>query len=128
MMWSSRISAIFIRPVAAKRPDLWRTFRGWRQGFRGCETRSIITEIEIDGAHRFTAKRVRSEIKIKMNTPVSEDALAEARQKIIDLTRRFGYNDVSIEFRLNVDRNARHLRAVFTINEGEQGHGQSCSI
>jgi len=85
------------------------------------QTRSIITEIEIDGAHRFTAKRVRSEIKIKMNTPVSEDALTEARQKIIDLYRRFGYNDVGVEYHLDVNETHGTSRAIFTINEGEKG-------
>ena len=51
------------------------------------------------GASFQTAKRVRREIKIKMNKPASEDALVEARQKIIDLYRRFGYNDMSVEYR-----------------------------
>ena len=85
------------------------------------QTRSIVTEIEINGAHGFTAKRVRSEIKIKMNTPVSEDALTEARQKIIDLYRRFGYNDVGVEYHLDVNETHGTSRAIFTINEGEKG-------
>ena len=38
------------------------------------QTRSIVTEIEIDGAQSFSAKTLRNEIKIKINTPVSEDA------------------------------------------------------
>ena len=85
------------------------------------QTRSIVNEIEIDGAHRFTAKRVRSEIKIKMNTPVSEDALTEARQKIIDLYRRYGYNDVDVKYHLDVNETHGTSRAIFTINEGEKG-------
>jgi outer membrane protein insertion porin family len=85
------------------------------------QTRPIITEIEIDGAQRFTAKRVRSEIKIKMNTPVSEDALSEGRQKIIDLYRRFGYNDVGVEYHLDTDESHGTSRVIYTISEGEKG-------
>jgi outer membrane protein insertion porin family len=85
------------------------------------QTRSIVTEIEIAGAQRFSAKKIRREIKIKMNAPVSENALTEARQKVIDLYRRFGYNDVGVEYRIDTDESRGTSRAVFTINEGEKG-------
>ena len=86
------------------------------------QTRAIVKEIEIDGAQRFKPERVRREIKnIKINAPVPEDALVEARQKIIDLYRRFGYNDVSVEYRLDTDESRGTSRLVFTIDEGEKG-------
>jgi outer membrane protein insertion porin family len=86
------------------------------------QTRAIVKEIEIDGTHRFTPQRVRREIKnIKMNAPASEEALVEARQKIIDLYRRFGYNDMSVEYRLDTDESHGTSRLVFTIDEGEKG-------
>ncbi len=85
------------------------------------QTRSIVNEIEIDGAHRFKPQRIRQEIKIKMNTPVSEDALAEGRQKIFELYQRFGYNDVDVQYRLDVNESRGTSRAVYTINEGEKG-------
>lgn len=85
------------------------------------QTRSIVTEIEIAGASRFKPQKIRREIKIKMNAPVSEDALTEARQKIIDLYRRVGYNDVGVEYRIDVNESRGTSRAVFTINEGEKG-------
>jgi outer membrane protein insertion porin family len=85
------------------------------------QTRSVVTEIEIDGAQRFSARRIRREIKIKMNAPASEDSLTEARQKIIDLYRRFGYNDVGVEYRLDTNEGRATSRVIFTINEGERG-------
>ena len=85
------------------------------------QTRAIVKEIEIDGAQRFKAQRVRKEIKIRVNAPASEDSLVEARQKIIDLYRRFGYNDVGVEYRLDTDESRGTSRLVFTINEGEKG-------
>ena len=85
------------------------------------QTRAIVKEIEIDGAQRFKAQRVRKEIKIRVNAPASEDSLVEARQKIIDLYRRTGYNDVGVEYRLDTDESRGTSRLVFTINEGEKG-------
>jgi len=45
------------------------------------QTRSIVREIEINGAERIKAKRLRKEIKVKLNQPVNEEQLEEARQK-----------------------------------------------
>ena len=65
---------------------------------------------------------MRREIKIKMNTPASSRIrLWKARQKIIDLYRRFGYNDMSVEYRLDTDESRGTARLIFTINEGEKG-------
>jgi outer membrane protein insertion porin family len=85
------------------------------------QTRSIITAIEIDGAQRIKPRRVRREIKIKLNKPVSEDALQEGRQKIADLYQRAGFNDATIEYRLETDESRGTSRAIYTINEGEKG-------
>ncbi len=85
------------------------------------QTRAILKEIEIDGAHRFKPERVRREIKIKMNAPVSDESLVEARQKVIDLYRRFGYNDISVEYHIDTDESSGTSRLVFTIDEGEKG-------
>lgn len=85
------------------------------------QTRAIVREIEIDGVSRFPAKRIRREVKIKMNAPSDDTTLTEARQNIIDLYRRFGYNDVSVEYRFDVDESRGTSRLVFTINEGEKG-------
>jgi outer membrane protein insertion porin family len=85
------------------------------------QTRSIVREIEIAGASRFSAKKVRGEVKIKLNAPVSEDALEEGRQKIIELYQRHGYNEATVQYRLETDESRGTSRVVYTINEGEKG-------
>src|SRR5437899_8034584 len=42
------------------------------------QTRSIVREIEINGAERIKAKRLRKEIKVKLNHTVNEEQLEEA--------------------------------------------------
>jgi outer membrane protein insertion porin family len=86
------------------------------------QTRSIVREIEIDGAERIKPKRLRKEIKLKINQPVDEDLLEQARQKMIEIYQGHGYNDVSIQFRVDpIDESRGTARVVFTVNEGIKG-------
>src|SRR6266508_2752760 len=86
------------------------------------QTRSILREIEIDGAEQVKAKRLRKEIKLKLNQPVNEQQLEEARQKIIEVYQGRGYNDVSVEFRVDpIDEKRGTARVVYTITEGSRG-------
>src|SRR5207302_1580545 len=65
------------------------------------QTRAIVREIEIAGAERIKPKRLRKEIKLKLNQPVDEKQLEEARQKIIEVYQGKGYTDVSVQFRVD---------------------------
>jgi outer membrane protein insertion porin family len=86
------------------------------------QTRPVVREIEIDGAERIKPKRLRKEIKLKINQPVNEEALEEARQKMIEIYQGHGYNDVSIQFRVDpIDESRGTARVVFTVNEGIKG-------
>src|SRR5436189_1421579 len=86
------------------------------------QTRSIVREIEINGAERIKAKRLRKEIKLKLNQPENEEQLEEARQKIIEVYQAHGFTDVSAQFRVDaIDEKRGTSRVVFTINEGVKG-------
>src|SRR5438094_2488585 len=86
------------------------------------QTRAILREIEITGAERIKPKRLRKEIKLKLNYPVNEQQLEEARQKIIDVYQGQGFTDVSVQFRIDpIDEKRGTARVVFTINEGVRG-------
>src|SRR2546422_8278401 len=86
------------------------------------QTRSIVREIEIDGAEQVKAKRLRKEIKLKLNQPVDEKQLEEARQKIIEVYQGRGFTDVSVQFRVDpIDEKRGTARVVYTVNEGVKG-------
>jgi outer membrane protein insertion porin family len=86
------------------------------------QTRAIMREIEIVGAERMKAKRLRKEIKLRLNQPVNEQQLEEARQKIIDVYQGQGFTDVSVQFRVDpIDEKRGTARVVFTVNEGVKG-------
>ena len=86
------------------------------------QTRAILREIEITGAERIKAKRLRKEIKLRLNQLVNEQQLEEARQKIIEVYQGHGFNDVSVQFRVDpIDEKRGTARVVYTVNEGVRG-------
>ena len=86
------------------------------------QTNAIVREIEITGAERIKPKRLRKEMKVKLNQAVNEQALEEARQKIIEVYQGKGYNDVSVAFRVDpIDEKRGTARVVFTVTEGVRG-------
>src|SRR6516164_9516724 len=86
------------------------------------QTRAIVREVEITGAERIKPKRLRKEIKVQLNHAVDEQALEQSREKIIEIYQGHGFNDVSIEFRVDpIDEKRGTARVVFTVNEGVRG-------
>src|SRR2546422_9746263 len=86
------------------------------------QTRAILREIEIAGAEGVKPQRIRKEIKLKLNQPVDEKQLEEARQKIIEVYQGKGFTDVSVQFRVDpIDEKRGTARVVFTVNEGVKG-------
>jgi outer membrane protein insertion porin family len=86
------------------------------------QTRSAVREIEIAGAQRIKARRIRKEIGIRINSMVNEEELEKGRQKIVDLYKARGFNDVAVQFRVDpIDERRGTARVVYTINEGVHG-------
>ncbi|HXM73867.1 MAG TPA: outer membrane protein assembly factor BamA, partial [Chthoniobacterales bacterium] len=86
------------------------------------QTRAVVREIVIDGAQRVKAKKLRKEIAIKLNSPVNEDELQKARQKIIDTYQSKGFTDIDVQFRVEpIEEKRGTARVVYTINEGTKG-------
>jgi outer membrane protein insertion porin family len=86
------------------------------------QTRAIVREIEIAGSHKVSAKRLRKDAAIKINSPVNEEALETGRQKIIDTYQGRGFTDVNVQFRVEpIDEKRGTARVVYTIDEGAKG-------
>src|SRR5438067_5603931 len=86
------------------------------------QTRQVLRELVIDGAHRVKAKRLRKEIGVKLNAPVNEDDLQKARQKIIDSYQSKGFTDIAVDFRVEpIDESRGTARVIYTVKEGVKG-------
>jgi len=86
------------------------------------QTRSAVREIEIAGAQQIKARRIRKEIGIRINSMVNEEELEKSRQKIIDIYKARGFNDVDVQYRVEpIDEKRGTSRVIYTINEGVRG-------
>src|SRR6266487_4027236 len=86
------------------------------------QTRQVLRELVIDGAHRVNAKKLRKEIGVKLNAPVNEDDLQKGRQKIIDSYQSKGFTDITVDFRVEpIDESRGTARVIYTVNEGVKG-------
>jgi len=86
------------------------------------QTRQVLRELVIDGARRVSAKKLRKEIGVKLNAPVSEDDLQKGRQKIVDRYQSKGFTDIEVDFRVEpIDESRGTARVIYTINEGVKG-------
>src|SRR2546423_15388641 len=52
------------------------------------QTRQILRELVIDGAHPVNAKKLGKDIAVKLNAAVNKDELQKARQKIVVTIQR----------------------------------------
>lgn len=85
------------------------------------QTRSLVNEIEIEGAQRISAKKLRKQIALKINAPLTEDELQKAREKIIGSYQAKGFTDVDVKYKLETNEERGTSRVVFTITEGTKG-------
>ena len=85
------------------------------------QTRPVVREIEIAGAERVSAKRLRKELEIKINQPANEEALEKGRQKMLDVYRGKGFNDVTIQYRVDpIEESRGTSRVVFTVTKASR--------
>jgi outer membrane protein insertion porin family len=85
------------------------------------QTRSLVNEIEIEGAQRIDAKKLRKQIGLKINGALNEDELQKAREKIIETYQAKGFTDIDVKYKVETNEERGTSRVVFTITEGTKG-------
>jgi outer membrane protein insertion porin family len=85
------------------------------------QTRSLVNEIEIEGAERISAKKLRKQIALKINGPLSEDELQKAREKIVESYQAKGFTDVDVKYKVETNEERGTSRVIYTITEGTKG-------
>jgi outer membrane protein insertion porin family len=86
------------------------------------QTRPVVREIAIEGAHRIKARKVRRDVGIKLNAPVNEEELEKGRQKVIETYQVHGFTDIAVQYRVEpIDEKRGTARVVYTVTEGVKG-------
>jgi outer membrane protein insertion porin family len=83
------------------------------------QTRVTLTEIVIQGNQVIKAKRLRRELNLKTGTPLDEQALEQARQKLVELYQRHGYPNTDVQYKVDVNEDRGTARVTFAISEGQ---------
>ena len=84
------------------------------------QTRVTLTEVTIQGNEAIKTKRIRREMNLKTGTPLEEQALEQARQKVVELYQRHGYPDTDVQYKVNVNEERGTAKVTFAISEGQQ--------
>jgi outer membrane protein insertion porin family len=84
------------------------------------QTRVTLTEVTIQGNQIVKTKRLRRELNLKTGSPLDEQALETARQKLVDLYQKRGYPDTDVQYKVDVNEDRGTARVIFAVSEGQK--------
>jgi outer membrane protein insertion porin family len=84
------------------------------------QTRVTLSEIVVQGNQAVKAKRLRRELNIKTGSPLDEQALEQARQKLVELYQKRGYPDTDVQYKVDVNEDRGTARVTFAVSEGQK--------
>ena len=82
------------------------------------QTRVTLAGVYIQGNERVKTSRIRREINLKINSPLDEQILEQARQKIVELYQKRGFPDVDVQYKLTTNEEQGTATATYAISEG----------
>ncbi len=84
------------------------------------QTRVTLTEVVIQGNQIVKAKRIRRELNLKTGSPLDEQTLETARQKVVELYQKRGYPDTDVQYKVDVNEDRGTAKVTFAISEGSE--------
>ena len=82
------------------------------------QTRVTLAGVYIQGNERVKVARIRREINLKINSPLDEQILEQARQKIVELYQKRGFPDVDVQYKLTTNEDQGTATVTYAISEG----------
>src|ERR1700730_5091094 len=84
------------------------------------QTRVTLTEVAIQGNEVIKTKSIRHELNLKTGSPLDEQALEQARQKVVEMYQKRGYPDTDVQYKVDVNEERGTARVTFAISEGRK--------
>ena len=84
------------------------------------QTRVTLTEVAIQGNEVLKTKRIRRELNLKTGSPLDEQALEQARQRVVEMYQRRGYPDTDVQYKVDVNEERGTAKVTFAISEGRK--------
>ena len=82
------------------------------------QTTAVVKDIVFQGNARLNGRRLLKQLKLKKNRPLTEQAVEEDRQKLLEYYSDKGYPDADIKSSIAMDDNNNTGVITFTVNEG----------
>ena len=82
------------------------------------QTRVTLTELVIQGNQVIKTKRIRRELNLKTGAPLDEQAMEQARQKVVEMYQKRGYPDTDVQYKVDINEDRGTARVTFAISEG----------
>ncbi len=79
-----------------------------------------VLRVDFTGLDHLTRKRLEKEIKTKPNLALDERQVKEDAQKLKEFYQKSGYNQATVAYNIERDRNTGFGTVTFTIHEGEK--------
>src|SRR5437016_946399 len=84
------------------------------------QTRVTLTEVAIQGNEVVKTKRIRRELGLKTGAALDEQALEQARQRVVELYQKRGYPDTDVQYKVDTNEERGTARVTFAISEGRK--------
>ena len=84
------------------------------------QTRVTLTEIAIQGNEAVKTKRIRRELGLKTGAALDEQALEQARERVVEMYQRRGYPDTDVQYKVETNEERGTARVTFAISEGRK--------
>src|SRR5215472_879361 len=84
------------------------------------QTRVTLSQVYIQGAEAVNPKRIRRELNLKTGTPLNEQTLEQARQKVVELYQKRGFADVDVQYKVITNEERGTAYVTFSISEGQR--------
>jgi outer membrane protein insertion porin family len=84
------------------------------------QTRVTLSEVYIQGAEAVNPKRIRRELNLKTGSPLNEQTLEQARQKIVELYQKRGFSDVDVQYKVTTNEERGTASVTYSISEGQK--------
>src|SRR6516225_5632540 len=84
------------------------------------QTRVTLTEVAIQGNEAIKTKRIQRELGLKTGSPLDEQALEQAREKVVEMYQRRGFPDTDVQYKIDTNEERGTARVTFAISEGRK--------
>ncbi len=101
--------------------------RIFREGTQGgvkvvviVQTRPVLGEVIIEGNDLYSTRRLRRELESKVGSTLNEEQLELDRQKIVKYYTDRGFNEIDVQYKVELDESRGSAVVVFAVYEGEK--------